>query len=66
MTLSPPGRHVVAPGGHNASSVELDRIAWIVTVLACVVTALILLLEGYYGYAAVTFAVALSAFINVF
>jgi hypothetical protein len=46
-------------------SMDLGRAAWIFTVLVCLVTALILLLEGYYGYAGVTFAVALSAFINV-
>ncbi|MBV9818256.1 MAG: hypothetical protein JOZ07_07920 [Solirubrobacterales bacterium] len=44
---------------------NLRRIAWSVTVLVCVVTAAILLLEGYYGYAGVTFAVALSAAINI-
>jgi hypothetical protein len=46
--------------------VELERIAWILTVLATLVTALILLLHGYYGYAGVTLAVAVSAFINLF
>lgn len=55
----------VGPGGENVG-VELERLAWLVTVLACLVTALILLLEGYYGYAGVTFAVAASAFINLF
>jgi hypothetical protein len=45
--------------------VDLARIAWLVTVLACLVTALILLLDGYYGYAGVTFAVAISAGINL-
>jgi hypothetical protein len=39
--------------------------AWLVTVLACLITALILLLQGYFGYAGVTFAVALSAGINL-
>lgn len=55
----------VGPGGENVG-VELERLAWLVTVLACLVTAVILLLEGYYGYAGVTFAVAVSAFINLF
>jgi hypothetical protein len=45
--------------------VELGRLAWLATVLACLVTALILLLEGYYGYAGVTLAVGISAFINL-
>ena len=43
----------------------LSRIAWLVTVVICVVAALILLLSGYYGYAGVVFAVALSAAINL-
>ena len=47
------------------SAVNLGRIAWLVTVLACLVTAGILLLQGYYGYAGVTLAVALSAAINL-
>jgi hypothetical protein len=45
--------------------VPLSRIAWLVTVVICVVAALILLLSGYYGYAGVVFAVALSAAINL-
>ena len=44
---------------------NLGRIAWVLTVLACLVAVLILVLEGYYGYAGVTFAVALSAAINL-
>lgn len=54
----------IPAGGHNIR-VSLGRIAWLVTVLACLVTAAILLLQGYYGYAGVTFAVALSAAINL-
>jgi hypothetical protein len=45
--------------------VDLARIAWLVTVLACIVAVLVLLLEGYYGYAGVTLAVAISAAINL-
>jgi hypothetical protein len=45
--------------------VDLARIGWLATVLACLVAVLILLLQGYYGYAGVTFAVALSAAINL-
>ena len=44
---------------------DLGRIGWVVTVLACLVAVLILVLEGYYGYAGVTFAVAVSAAINL-
>jgi len=45
---------------------RLARIAWLVTVGICLVTALILLLSGYDGYAGVTLAVAVAAVINVF
>jgi hypothetical protein len=45
--------------------VNLGRVAWLVTAIACLVAVLILLLEGYIGYAAVTFAVALSALVNL-
>jgi hypothetical protein len=45
--------------------VDLGRIAWLVTVGACLVTVLILVLQGYWGYAGVTFAVAVSAAINL-
>jgi hypothetical protein len=45
--------------------VDLGRIAWLVTVGACAVTVLILVFEGYWGYAGVTFAVAISAGINL-
>ena len=43
----------------------LPRIAWLITVIACVVASVILLLSDYYGYAIVVFAVALSAAINL-
>jgi hypothetical protein len=43
----------------------LQRIAWIVTVLTCLVTAVLLLVSGYQGYAAVAVAVGLSAAINL-
>ena len=47
------------------TAVDLGRIAWLGTVLVCLVVVLILVLQGYYGYAAVTFAVALAAGINL-
>ncbi len=52
-------------GGEN-SPVNLGRIAWLAAVMACLITVLILVLEGYYGYAIVTFAVAVAAGINLF
>jgi hypothetical protein len=53
-------------GKRENATVNLARIAWLLTSIACVVTAVILLVEGYDGYAAVTFAVAASAIINLF
>ncbi len=43
----------------------LPRIAWLTTVVICLVTCVILLLSGYLGYAGVLLAVALSAAINL-
>ena len=51
--------------GDENRPVDLARIAWVATVLACLIAVLILVLDGYYGYAGVTFAVAVSAAINL-
>jgi hypothetical protein len=52
--------------GENTALVSrLTRIAWLCTVGACLITAVILLLSGYYGYAAVAVAVAASAAVNL-
>jgi hypothetical protein len=53
------------PAGGQNTAVDLARLGWLATLLACLITAVVLLLEGYYGYAGVTFAVALSAAINL-
>jgi hypothetical protein len=45
--------------------VDLARLAWLVTVLGCLVAVLILVIQGYLGYAGVTLAVAISAAINL-
>jgi hypothetical protein len=45
--------------------VGFNRIAWLVTVAAALITALLLLLSGYNGYGAVAIAVGLSAAINL-
>jgi hypothetical protein len=45
--------------------VAIERIAWIVTVLIALLTALLLLLSGYEGYAGLGLAVAISAAINL-
>lgn len=43
----------------------MGRIAWLITTLSCLLAAVIVLIEGYRGYAAVAFAVAISAGINL-
>jgi hypothetical protein len=45
--------------------VTFTRIAWLVTVAACLITAVIMLLSGYQGYAAVFAAVGACAAINL-
>ena len=45
--------------------VDLGRIAWFGTVVVCLIVVLILAIQGYYGYAGVTFAVAVAAGINL-
>ncbi len=44
---------------------DLGRIAWLATVIACLIAAAVLLVQGYFGYSAVTFAVAVAAAINL-
>jgi hypothetical protein len=53
------------PGEDDNRAVDLARIGWLATVVACLIAVLILLLQGYYGYAGVTLAVAVSAAINL-
>lgn len=43
----------------------VNRIAWSVTVFVALLTALLLLLSGYNGYAGLGLAVAISAAINL-
>jgi hypothetical protein len=45
--------------------VPLNRIAWLVTVGIALVTALLMLISGYVGYAGVFVAVGASAAINL-
>jgi hypothetical protein len=47
------------------AAMPLSRIAWLVTVLACLVTSLLLLISGYQGYAGVALAVGAAAAINL-
>jgi hypothetical protein len=51
--------------GEN-SPVDLARIAWLATVLLCLITVVVLVLQGYLGYAGVALAVAIAAAINLF
>ena len=44
---------------------DFTRVAWIATVLVALLTALLLLLSGYTGYAGLGLAVAISAAINL-
>lgn len=44
---------------------NLARISWLATVLICLIAVLILVLQGYLGYAGVTFAVAVAAALNL-
>lgn len=46
-------------------AVPLSRIAWLLTVGAALVTALLLLISDYNGYALLAFAVGCSAAINL-
>jgi len=45
--------------------VAITRIAWLGTVLVALLTALLLLLSGYTGYAGLGVAVAVAAAINL-
>jgi hypothetical protein len=45
--------------------VDLARIWWLVTVGACLIAVLVLVIQGYIGYAGVTFAVAVCAAANL-
>ena len=53
------------PVDPEENTVNLGRAAWLVTVGACLIAVLILVLNGYWGYAGVTLAVAISAGINL-
>jgi len=43
----------------------INRVAWLVTVIVALLTALLLLISGYTGYAALGLAVAIAAAINL-
>jgi hypothetical protein len=73
---APPARTDPEPSGYigrerehtdvdEHGGVDLARLAWLGTVGACLIAVAILVVEGYFGYAAVTFAVAASAALNL-
>jgi hypothetical protein len=45
--------------------VPLSRIAWLTTVVICLVATVLLIVDQYYGYAGVLAAVGASAAINL-
>jgi hypothetical protein len=45
--------------------VPLDRIAWLTTVVAALITGVLLFVSGYDGYAVLSLAVGASAAINL-
>ena len=53
--------------GHQVriAGVPLSRISWLVTVAICLIAALLLLLNGYYGYSGVLLAVGAAAAVNL-
>jgi hypothetical protein len=56
-------RSILDPGENVR--VDLARFGWLAVVLVCAITVLILAVQGYAGYAGVTFAVLISAAINL-
>ena len=46
-------------------AVPIERIGWIATVLVALVTALLLLLSGYHGYAGLGLAIGIAAAVNL-
>jgi hypothetical protein len=45
--------------------VSLARASWLLTVIVCILLAILLLIEGYTGYFGVLLAVAASAAVNL-
>ena len=50
--------------GHN-TGVPLSRISWLVTVGICLIAALLLVLNGYFGYSGILLAVGAAAAVNL-
>jgi hypothetical protein len=45
--------------------VPLSQISWLLTVVVCIIAAVLVLLNGYVGYFAILLAVAAAAAINL-
>jgi hypothetical protein len=45
--------------------VPLSRIAWLATVGICLIAAVLLLVDGYFGYSGVLLAVGAAAAVNL-
>jgi hypothetical protein len=45
--------------------VTIGQVSWLLTVIVCVLLAVLLLIEGYTGYFGVLLAVAASAAVNL-
>jgi hypothetical protein len=57
--------HATTGASARMHAMTITRVAWIATVLVALLTALLLLLAGYTGYAGLGVAVAVSAAINL-
>ncbi len=51
--------------GDNHARMAINRVAWLITVFVALLTALLLLISGYTGYAGLGLAVAVAAAINL-
>lgn len=58
------GKRGVGHVGQN-SGVPLPRLAWLLTVIACLIAAFLLLLNDYVGYFGVLLAVGAAAAVNL-
>ena len=58
------GSERVGHPGQNRH-VPLSRISWLVTVGICLIAAVLLLVNGYYGYSGVILAVGAAAAVNL-
>lgn len=63
-TTEIPGNVGIGAGGQN-ERVSLARAAWLATVAGFIVAALLLLVNGYFGYFLVLLAVAFAAAVNL-